>query len=76
MITVTKLVLTAETNLSLLKHHAKKMYGGTDTYILTFLKSEQIGQLHAPAIVLLGTSHYVTCRFMTVFTSAHHLNLF
>ena len=32
MITVTKLVLTADTKAALLKHHAKKMYGGMDTY--------------------------------------------
>lgn len=62
--------------LSLLKHHAKKMYGGMDTYLLTFLKSEQKGQLHTPAIVLSGTFWYVTWSFMTVFTSVHHLNPF
>lgn len=28
--------------------------------LLTFLKPEQMGQLHAPAIVLLGTFRYVT----------------
>lgn len=62
--------------LSLWKHHAKKMYGGMDTCLLTFLKPEQKGQLHAPAIVLTGIFRYVTWRFITVFTSAHDLNLF
>ena len=62
-------------SLCLIKHHARKTYGGVEVYLLTPWCRVLLEKLTGSQLVKTFPAFYGTRKFITVLTSFHHLSL-